>query len=139
MVTKTKLAAIVLGAALMLLSAGAARADNWNRGCDARIRNEQRDLQRDINRYGYFSRQAQNERAELRRIQDSCRGNGWFRGNGDRDRDRDDRWGGRNRDWARDHQWRRGDGDHDRDDRGHKRDRDRDRDRHDRDGDHDRD
>ncbi len=133
MVTKAKLAAIALGAALMLLGAGAARADNWNRGCDARIRNEQRDLQRDINRYGYFSRQAQSERAELRRIQDSCRGNGWFRGNGDRDRD--DRWGGRNRDWDRDHQWRRGGGDHDRDDRRHK----RDRDRHDRDGDHDRD
>jgi hypothetical protein len=130
MVTKTKLAAIVLGAALMLLGAGAARADN----CDARIRNEQRDLQRTINRYGYFSRQAQSERAELRRIQDSCRGNSWFRGNGDRDRD--DRWGGRNRDWNRDNQWRRGDGDHDRDDRGHK--RDRDRDRNDRDGDHDR-
>jgi hypothetical protein len=120
---KAKLAAIALGAALMFLGATAARADNWNRGCDARIRNEQRDLQRDINRYGFFSRQAQNERAELRRIQDSCRGNGWFRGNGDRDRD-----------WNRDNQWRRGDGDHDRDDRGHK----RDRDRHDRDGDHDR-
>lgn len=120
---KAKLAAIALGAALMFLGATAARADNWNRGCDARIRNEQRDLQRDINRYGFFSRQAQNERAELRRIQDSCRGNGWFRGNG-----------GRDRDWNRDNQWRRGDGDHDRDDRGHK----RDRDRHDRDGDHDR-
>ncbi len=86
---KAKLAAIALGAALMFLGATAARADNWDRGCDARIRKEQRDLQRDINRYGFFSRQAQRERAELRRAQENCRGS-WFRRDGNRDRD--DRW-----------------------------------------------
>ena len=83
---KAKLVAIALGAALMFLGATAARADNWDRGCDARIRKEQRDLQRDINRYGYYSRQAQRERAELRRAQENCRSH-WYRRDGDRDRD----------------------------------------------------
>jgi len=82
---KAKLAAIALGAALMFVGATAARADDWGRGCDARIRNEQRDLQRAINRYGYYSRQARRERAELRRAEEICRRN-WYR-DGDRDRD----------------------------------------------------
>ena len=82
---KAKLAAIALGVALMFAGATAVRADDWGRGCDARIRKEQRDLDRAIYRYGYYSRQAQRERAELRRAQENCR-RYWHR-DGDRDRD----------------------------------------------------
>ena len=137
MLTRTKLAGIALGAAFLLCGAGPAKAD-----CNSRIRNAERDFSRAESRYGPWSRQANDERNELRRAQESCgyyrnngSRNGWFRGDGDRDRD--DRWVNRNRDRDRDNAWRRRNGDHDRDD--HRRDRDRNRDRdHDRDRDRDR-
>jgi hypothetical protein len=82
MTIKAKLAAIVFGVALMSLGATAVQANDWDRGCEARIRKEQRDLDRDIYRYGYYSRQARRERAELRRLQERC-----HRYYSDRDRD----------------------------------------------------
>ena len=92
--------------------------------CSKRIQKEQRDLNRAIQRHGYFSRQANEQRRQLRWAQQSCRNfnnrdnRRWWRGDGDHDRD--------NR------RWRHGDGDHDRDDRWRRdrnRDWDRDRDR----------
>jgi hypothetical protein len=152
MLTKTKLAGMMLGAALLLAGAGTARADD----CNSRARKEQRDLNRAIEQHGFFSPQANRERNELRRIQNNCGwlnnrdwdrdDSRWRRGDGDWDRD-DSRWRRGDGDNDRDDRWvgRRGDGDRDRDDRGWRdrdRDRDHDRGRHrgrDRDRDHDRD
>jgi hypothetical protein len=83
---KTMLFATVLGALVMLGGAGSASAQNWNRGyrndaCYRKIQREERDLDRAIRRFGYYSRQANGERRELRRLQGAC---GY--------RDRDDRW-----------------------------------------------
>ncbi len=135
MLMKTKFAVIALGAGMLLFGAGAARAAD----CNSRIRNAERDVYRAENRYGPWSRQANEERNALRRAQESCGyyqnnggwRNGWYRGDGDRDRD--DRWVNRDRNRDRDNRWRRND--HDRDDR-----RNRDRNRnHDRDRGRDRD
>src|SRR5712692_11135524 len=107
---RTALRTTALGAAVLLggilLSGTTAQAAD----CRDRIRAEERELDRNISRHGYYSRQAQKDRRELQSMRASC----GYGGGG---------WGG----WGR----RRGDGDNDRDDRGrnwHRRDRDRDRD-----------
>ncbi len=118
--------AMALGGVLIASTPAEAR-DN----CSKRIRKEQRDLNRAIQRHGFFSWQANEQRRQLRWAQESCRN---FNNRDDRRwwRDRDDRW---HRDRDRDdRRWRHGDGDHDRDDRwrrdrDHNRDWDRDRDR----------
>ena len=118
--------AMALGGVLIASTPAQAR-DN----CSKRIQREQRDLNRAIQRYGYFSWQANEERREIRRLQSTCGGffgdrddRRWRRGDGDRD----DRWR-RDRNRHRDdRRWRRRDGDHDRDDRW-RRDRDRNWDR----------
>ncbi|MFY9583302.1 MAG: hypothetical protein WAR21_02280 [Candidatus Acidiferrales bacterium] len=121
---RTALRTTALGAAVLLggimLSGTTAQAAN----CGDRISKQEGKLRRDIERHGYNSRQAENDRRQLQSIRASCgyggRGwGGWGSRRGDGDNDRDDRW--RNRG-----------GDRDRDDRGrnwHRRDRDRDRDR----------
>lgn len=93
------------------------------------ISSEERELQRNIRRYGYYSPQAQHERRELDRLRGNCwGGNRWGNNRGfwrrDGDHDRDDRRGWRDRDDRRH--------DRDRDDRRgwRHRDRDRDDDRH---------
>lgn len=92
---RTTLLGAVLGGMVLLGGASAAQArDN----CENRIRKEQRDLDRAIRKHGFYSRQANEERQELRRAQARC---GFF-DHGDR------RW--RRRDRDRDH-------DRDRDDR----------------------
>lgn len=79
--------AAVLGALVMLGGAGAAHAES-RESCYRKIRNEQRDLDRAIQRHGYRSRQAAKERRDLARAQDRCaRQFGRYR-----DRDRDYRW-----------------------------------------------
>ncbi len=107
---KTTLLSAALGGALLLggvlLSSSTAQADDWNRGCQGRIRAEERDLQRSIRRHGFFSRQANRDRRELNALRARCGGNRRWDGN------RDDRWRGRHgRDWDHDrdrHQrWRR--------------------------------
>lgn len=113
--TPLKRLSITLGAALLLLSAGPLKAGGWgDGGCNARIRKEHRDLDRAIDRFGPWSRRANEERYELNRAIEHCRyrGNGAYSGgtfffgnNG---------WGGYYR--------------HDRDDHARYRDRDRDRD-----------
>lgn len=138
---KRNLLPAALSGALLLggitLSSTTAQARDKDRGCRD-VSREERELQRNIRRYGFLSPQAQHDRRELARMRESCeRGNRRFWGR-DGDHDRDDRgfW--------------RGDGDHDRDDRRgwrdrddrwHGRDHDRDgwRHRRDRDRDHDRD
>ena len=102
----TALGAVVLLGGILLSGTTAQAAD-----CRDRIRAEERELDRNISRHGYYSRQAQKDRRELQSMRASC----GYGGGG---------WGG----WGR----RRGDGDNDRDDRRgnwHRRDGDRDRDR----------
>ncbi len=141
MSSKTWLTGLALGAVLALGGATTAKAQN----CSADgWQHEQRELNKVINNYGYYSPQAQAQRRKMERLRERCGfvNNGWFRGDGDNDRD--DRWvGRRDRDWDHD-RWRRGDGDNDRDDRWRRGDGDHDRDdrwvrRHRGDGDHDRD
>jgi len=145
---KTSLLSAALSGALLLggitLMSTTAQARDRDRGCRD-VSKEERELQRNIQRYGYYSRQAEHDRRELARMRADCWRNnrnnrGIWRGDGDNDRDDrrlrdlDDRWHGRdNRRWR------------DRDGRWHDRDNDRDRWRRDRDDwrhrdrDHDRD
>jgi hypothetical protein len=144
---KIWLTGLALSGAMLLGGATSAQAQYWDRGCSARVNQEQRDLNRAINNYGYYSRQARDEQNELQRARANC-GYGYngygYNGGGQYyyQGDRDDRWRDRDNDRNRyynggDNHWR------DRDnDRNHNRqDRDGDRDRnHNRghDGDHDR-
>ncbi len=131
------LVSAALGGALLLgvsfVPSGTAQARDRDDQCFERLRREESKLDRDANRHGFFSRQAQNDRRRIQQLRGQCRFEGRRFRRGDGDFDRDDR--GRHR---------RGDGDGDRDDRGRHRgwDRDRDRDdrgRHHRDWDRDRD
>jgi hypothetical protein len=73
MMTKAKLLGIALGAVMIFGSASAARASGWSGGCEERIEHEQHELDRAIERHGYYSRQADHERRELDRLRDECR------------------------------------------------------------------
>ncbi|MGB7621930.1 MAG: hypothetical protein WBN92_06225 [Terriglobia bacterium] len=94
MVIRTKLASIALGMALLLCGTGVAKAEHWSDGkCRSKIRKEQRDLDRAEQRFGPWSRQANQERFELNQILNRCgydRDNRYY--NHYRDRDRDDWW-----------------------------------------------
>src|SRR5712692_9955904 len=108
---RTALRTTALGAAVLLggilLSGTTAQARDRDDRCFERIRNEERKLDRDIERHGRFSRQAEHDRQRIRELRAGCRvqGRGWGWGRGDGDNDRDDR--GRN--------WHRRDRDRDRD------------------------
>jgi hypothetical protein len=110
----------------MLVTSGTALARDWDNGCGQRIRNEEWKLRRDIDRHGFYSRQARHDRQRIAELREGCRVNQrHWRGDGDRDDRRWRRDGDHDRD-DRVRHWRRGDGDNDRDDRGrHWRDRDR--------------
>ena len=109
------LSGVMLLGGITLLGATAQARDRD--GCRD-ISSEERELQHNIRRYGYYSSQAQHERRELDRLRANCWGGN--RGWGD-----NRRWGNNRGFWRRD-------GDHDRDDR-RSRGRDRDDRRHDRD------
>ena len=70
MLSYVKSFAIILGALLILGTAGTAGADDW---CAEHIRHEQHELDKAIAHHGYYSRQAEHERRELDRIRDHCR------------------------------------------------------------------
>jgi hypothetical protein len=59
--------------------AGAANAADWDRGCDRKIAHQQRELDRAIERHGYWSHQAQNDRRELDRLYARCRNRDGYR------------------------------------------------------------
>ena len=134
MAWKTSLLSMALSGAVLLggitLMSTTAQARDRDRGCRD-VSKEERELQRNIRRYGYYSRQAENDRRELARMRADCwrnNGNnrGFWRGDGNNDlrrwRNRDGRWHDRDNNRDRDNRWRR-----DRDDWRH-RDRDHDRD-----------
>jgi hypothetical protein len=87
---KTTLFAAVLGALVMFGGAGTANAQDRYRGgdryrddaCYRKIQKEERELERAIRRYGYYSRQAFHERRDLQKARERCR----F------EHGRDDRW-----------------------------------------------
>jgi len=104
---------LMLGAAL--LPSGTAQA----RDCSDRVRSEEIKLRRDIERHGFFSRQAAQRREKLNELRERCAQENRRRFFGGWDRDRDGRWHDRDNDrdrWRRDRDdWRHRDRDHDRD------------------------
>jgi hypothetical protein len=136
---KIWLAGLALSGATLLGGATAAQAQYWDRGCSARVNQDQRDLNRAINNYGYYSRQARDERNELQRARANCSYgyNGYGYNGGSQyyyQGDRNDQW--RNRDNDRNRYYYNNQGD--RDNHSRDRDNDRNRNRQDRDGDRDR-
>lgn len=101
----------------MLLSSGVVQAHERDSRCFERIRREQWKLERDIERHGIFSRQAEHRRWRMRELRDRCgferrqrhhsdwqwHGDDRFRGGHHRrEREDDDRWehrGHRHRRW----------------------------------------
>jgi hypothetical protein len=75
---------IMLGALVMSGGAGTAQAIGNDRddGCYRKVREEERELNRAIERHGYDSRQANHERRDLEKAREKCRVT----------RDRDDRY-----------------------------------------------
>jgi hypothetical protein len=80
----SKVLAIVLGALVMFGGAGATQAASPDRddACYRKVHEEERELNRAIDRYGFRSRQANHERRDLEKARDRCRVQ----------RDRDDRY-----------------------------------------------
>jgi hypothetical protein len=79
---------VVLGG--MTLASVPASADRYS-SCQRKIEKEERELDRQIRRHGYWSRQAQHERQELRNLRARC--GGFYRDRDDRQyRDRDRDW-----------------------------------------------
>lgn len=76
--------AIVLGALVMFGGAGATQAASRDRddACYRKVREEERELNRAIERHGFNSRQANHERRDLEKARDKCH----------IQRDRDDRY-----------------------------------------------
>ncbi len=96
--------AILLGGAL--LPSGTAQAQGRQQ-CFERLRREEWRLERDIERHGFRSRQAQRDRRRIHELRERCR----F------ERRHDRRWDG-DRDWDdRGRRWRHRDWDRDRDER----------------------
>ena len=87
-----KIFAMLLGALVMFGGAGSASAMRGDRddACYRKVREEERELNRAIERHGYNSRQADHERRDLERAREKCR---FTRDRDDRyRRDRDDRY-----------------------------------------------
>ena len=95
---KIWLIAVAAGALLSLGGATTVQA-RPNRNCSAQIDRETQKLQREVWRFGVFSRQAQQRRQKIERLRRECGGFGFF------GRDRDDRRWDRN---GRDRDDRRG-------------------------------
>lgn len=70
MLSYVKSFGMILGALLMLGTAGTAGAEDW---CAKHLRQAERELDKAIDHHGYYSRQAEHERRELERIRDECR------------------------------------------------------------------
>lgn len=73
MLNRAKLLVVVWGSLIVLAGATSAGAADWGRDCDRRIAHEQHELDRAIERHGYYSRQAEHERRELGRLYAKCR------------------------------------------------------------------
>jgi hypothetical protein len=76
MTRKIKLFAVLLGALVMFGGAGAAQASDHDRdrddACYRKINKEERELDKAIRKHGFYSRQANEERREIARLQNEC-------------------------------------------------------------------
>lgn len=81
------------GGFLLFGAAGRADARDFEK-CQRRIDKEEWKLQREINRHGFYSRQAEHKRHELRDARERCwrERERWEREHGWRHRDRDGDW-----------------------------------------------
>jgi hypothetical protein len=70
---KTMKLAIVLGALVMLGGAGTANADRRDDACYRNVQQQERELNRAIERHGFYSRQADHERRDVERAREKCR------------------------------------------------------------------
>ena len=70
MIRKTTLFAAALGVAFVFGGTATARANDRN--CAERIRSEQWQLERDIARHGFLSRQTQHRRGRIARLEREC-------------------------------------------------------------------
>jgi hypothetical protein len=92
MLLKTALASGLAGGFLLLGGATTVRADDVD-SCHRNVEKWESRLERDIDRHGVYSRQANHDRHELAEARESCEhryGNAW-RGNHDFDHDGDQR------------------------------------------------
>jgi hypothetical protein len=71
-VRKAALAAAALGGFLLFAGAPSAKANDWN-DCDRRVDRAEWKLHEAIEHHGYYSRQADHWRHELREEQERCR------------------------------------------------------------------
>jgi hypothetical protein len=87
---KTAFLTAAFGGFLLFGAAGNASAHDFDK-CQRRIDKEEWKLQREINRHGFYSRQAEHQRHELREARERCRidRERWEREHHWRDRDRD--------------------------------------------------
>jgi len=69
-----KMFAILLGALVMFGGAGSASAmgDDRDDACYRKVREEERELNRAIERHGMYSRQANHERRDLEKAREKC-------------------------------------------------------------------
>ena len=92
MLLRTTLVSTLAGGFLLFSGVTGARADNGD-ACYQKVQNWEQKLDRDIDRHGFNSRQANHDRHELGEQRDSCRrhfGNYWRdRRDNNRDYDRD--------------------------------------------------
>jgi hypothetical protein len=64
---------IVLGALVMFGGAGTAKADGRDDACYRNVQQQERELNRAIERHGFYSRQADHERRDVERAREKCR------------------------------------------------------------------
>ena len=79
MLWKTALASVLAGGLLLSSGATAVRADDYY-SCRRNVEKWEARLDRDINRHGVYSRQANHDRHELAEARENCAhryGNGW--------------------------------------------------------------
>ena len=92
MLLKTTVVSALAGGFMLFGSAANARADNRD-SCYRNVQNWEYNLDRDVNRHGFYSREANQDRHELAEARLSCQrrfGNNWRNQyNFDRDRDYD--------------------------------------------------
>lgn len=65
--------AIVLGALVMFGGAGTAKADGRDDACYRNVHQQERELNRAIERHGFYSRQADHERRDVEKAREKCR------------------------------------------------------------------